>query len=102
VTTDLQDINIEVKTYPVRLRERGQITMPQIVRESLNVAQGDILTLLQIGDLVLLTPRKPQVPQLAEQIVAIMEDEKVSLADLLLGLQEERKAIYRERYQDNA
>jgi len=94
------DTNINVKTFPIRLRDRGQITVPQAVRESLAVADGDVLTLLQVGDVVLLTPKQPQVPQLADKIVAIMEKEEVSLADLLLGLAEEREAIQRERQQD--
>ena len=94
------DTNVDIKTYPIRLRDRGQITVPQAVRERLAVADGDILTLLQVGDVVLLTPKQPQVPQLADRIAALMEKEEISLADLLLGLAEERAAIWRERQQD--
>ncbi len=92
--------SVEVKTYPIRLRGRGQITMPQTVRDNLKVTEGDVLTLLQVGDIVLLTPKQPQVPQLADKIVAMMEAEEISLADLLLGLEEERKAIWQERKKD--
>ena len=98
--TTSPDPNLEIKTYPIRLRERGQITMPQAVRESLAVADGDILTLLQVGDVILLTPKQPQVPQLADKIAALMEQEGVSLADLLAGLAEEREALQRKRQQD--
>ncbi len=94
------DLNIEIKAYPIRLRERGQITVPQAVRERLAVADGDVLTLLQVGEVVLLTPRQPQVPQLADKIVTMMEQEGVSLADLLLDLAEQREAIWQERQQD--
>lgn len=87
----------DAKTYPIRLRGRGQITVPQTVRDNLNVTEGDILTLLQVGDVVLLTPKRPQVPRLADKIVDLMEAEGVSLADLLSGLEEEREAILRER-----
>jgi AbrB family looped-hinge helix DNA binding protein len=87
----------DAKTYPIRLRGRGQITVPQTVRDNLNVTEGDILTLLQVGDVVLLTPKRPQVPRLADKIVDMMEAEGVSLADLLSGLEEEREAILRER-----
>ena len=87
----------DAKTYPIRLRGRGQITVPQTVRDNLNVTEGDILTLLQVGDVVLLTPKRPQVPLLADKIVEMMEAEGVSLADLLSGLEEEREAILRER-----
>ncbi|MFN8454124.1 MAG: AbrB/MazE/SpoVT family DNA-binding domain-containing protein [Anaerolineae bacterium] len=95
--TDALDANINVKTYPIRIRERGQITVPQAVRETLAVADGDILTLIQVGEVVLLTPRQPKVPSLADKIAAIMEQEDLSLADLLLGLAAEREAIQREQ-----
>jgi bifunctional DNA-binding transcriptional regulator/antitoxin component of YhaV-PrlF toxin-antitoxin module len=100
MSSTLQDSNINVRTYPVRLRGRGQITVPQTVRDNLQVTEGDVLTLLQAGDLILLTPKQPKVPELADKIVALMEAENVTLADLLLGLEEERQAIWQERHQD--
>ena len=47
----------------------------------------------------MLIPRQPQVPRLADKIAGLMEEEGVSLADLLQGLKEEREAIWRERAQ---
>jgi bifunctional DNA-binding transcriptional regulator/antitoxin component of YhaV-PrlF toxin-antitoxin module len=94
------DPNIEIRTYPIRLRDRGQITVPRAVRERLAVADGDILTLLQVGEVVLLTSKQPQTPQLADKIADLMEQEGVSLADLLLGLAEEREAIWRQQQKD--
>lgn len=100
MTSILQDSKIEFKTYPVQLQDQGQITVPRGMLDDLGLTEGDTLVLFQIGDLVLLTPKQPQVPLLADKIVAIMEDENVSLADLLAGLQEERKTIQRERKTD--
>ena len=85
------------QTYTVRLRNRGQVSIPRDVRDKMMAEEGDILTLLQIDDLMLLTRRQPRVPVLTEQFTAEMENAGVSLADLLKGLSEEREAIYRER-----
>lgn len=85
-----------IQTHAVRLRERGQITIPRDVRDQLMIVGGEALTLLQIGDLILLTPRQPQVSRLSEQFTAEMDKAGVSLADLLAGLDEERETIYRE------
>lgn len=60
------------------------------MQDQLNLTEGDTLTLLQIGDLVLLTPKHLQVPQ----ITAIREDEGVDLTDLLDGIKTERAAIW--------
>ena len=73
----LQDPNIDVKTYPIRVRDRGQITVPQAVRDRLKVAEGDMLILLQVDELILLTPKQPQVPKLADKIAAMMEKEDI-------------------------
>ncbi|MCL4261567.1 MAG: hypothetical protein KJ069_00055 [Anaerolineae bacterium] len=95
-------MDYEVKTYTVRLRERGQLTLPQPVRESLAEAADalDMLTLVQIDDMLILTPKKLYVTELAKQISAEMERAGVTLADLLEGLAEEREAIWRERLAD--
>ena len=85
-------MSTESQTYTIRLRDRGQVTIPRSVREKLSAEEGDLLTLVQIDDLMLLTPQRPQVPALTEKFTAIMEEEGVTLADLLTGLAEERKA----------
>lgn len=75
------------KTYSLRVRDRGQITLPKAVREQLNANE---LTLVQVGDVFVLSAKQPQVPQLAEQFAQEMQAQNVSLADLLVGLAEER------------
>jgi len=87
-----------VRTYDIRLRQRGQITVPREVRDRLSINEGDTLTLVQVGSILLLTPKRPVVPLLADRIVQLMEEEGVTLADLLIGLEEERAAIYEERW----
>ena len=86
------------QTFPVRLRSNGQITLPQAVRDHWEVADGDILTLLEVGDFVLLSRKEPELPRLADKMVALMAEQGVSLADLLEGLEEERRSIRRARY----
>lgn len=90
----------EIKQTSVRLRERGQITIPQAVRDrwTAEVKDLDVLNLIEIGDAVFLSPKKLLLPELSKQFSALMDEEGVSLADLLEGLAEERQAIYQERY----
>jgi bifunctional DNA-binding transcriptional regulator/antitoxin component of YhaV-PrlF toxin-antitoxin module len=97
-TAQVSDEAISLKTYNVRLRQRGQITVLQEVRKQLNMRDGDTLALAQVDSTLLLTPKQPVVPLLADRIVELMEAEGVTLADLLIGLKEERAAIYQERW----
>ncbi|CAC5344645.1 MULTISPECIES: hypothetical protein [Planktothrix] len=90
-------MDVEIQQFPIILGQGGEITIPQLLQDSLNVNQGDMLVLLQIGNLILLAPKQPQVPQLIDQIVSIMENENVDLTDLLAGLETEREAIWLEK-----
>ncbi len=90
-----------IQSHAVRLRKRGQITIPQPVRDVLGVHEGDVLTLFQIGKVVMFTSRQPQVSRLVDKIAGLMEEEGVRMVDLLQGLAEERKAIWHE-HADNA
>ncbi|MEZ4768004.1 MAG: AbrB/MazE/SpoVT family DNA-binding domain-containing protein [Caldilineales bacterium] len=80
-------------TYSVRVRERGQITLPQPVRNSLAVDTGDTLNLVQIDDILLLSPRHTMIPKLSQEFSEMMHEEGVSLAELLQGLEEERSLV---------
>ena len=59
-------------TYSIRLRQRGQLTLPQAVRRDLAVDKGDVLTLVQIDDLAVLTRRSTLLPKLSEEFIDIM------------------------------
>ena len=83
-----------VNTYPIKIRERGQLTIPQPVREQMSTTSGDVMTLVQFDDFLVLTPKALKFPALAEKITQMMEDEGVSLADMLEGLAEERQRSY--------
>jgi bifunctional DNA-binding transcriptional regulator/antitoxin component of YhaV-PrlF toxin-antitoxin module len=97
VTITSQETDVEIKQFPIIRGQGGEITIPQLLQDSLNVNQGDTLVLLQIGNLIFLTPKQPQVPQLIDRIVTIRENENVSLTDLLSGLEAEREAIWQEK-----
>lgn len=88
--------------FTVRVRERGQITLPQSVRNSLAVDTGDTLNLVQIDDILLLSPRQTMIPRLSQEFTELMQEEGVTLAELLQGLEEERKLIWQERQANRA
>jgi len=91
-----KDQELTIKTFPLSIAEAGQVTLPQEVLDSLQVSPENSLLLLQIGELVLLVPRQPQVSSLADRFVSLMNTSQVSLGDLLEGLQEERQTIWEE------
>jgi len=86
-----------MQTYTIQIRERGQLTLPRKVRTQLALNTGDALTLVQINDIILLSPRQPVIPRLAEEFSQLMDESGVTLADLLQGLDEERERSWHEQ-----
>ncbi len=93
----LPETDVEMQQFPILLGQGGEIIIPQLLQNSLKINQGSMLVLLQIGNLILLSPKQPQAPQLIDQIATIMEKENVGLADLLGGLETEREVIWQEQ-----
>lgn len=86
---------------PVRVlvRQRGQLTIPRNLRESLSIEDGDTLELVPVGDTLVIAPRPLQAPALADRLAGLMEEAGLSLADLLDELPRIREELYRERYE---
>jgi bifunctional DNA-binding transcriptional regulator/antitoxin component of YhaV-PrlF toxin-antitoxin module len=83
--------------YTIRVGKKGNLTLPINLRNKYGVEEGDIYTLIDMGDgAFLLTPRISQVNRLGDRIAQILSDEGVSLDDLLGSLDAERKQYYQE------
>ena len=88
----------EERPYSIQVRRRGQITIPRRLRESLAIKAGDTVSVFQVGEALLLTPRPLQTPQLIERMADMLDESGLTLADLLADLPRIREEIYRERY----
>ncbi len=82
----------------VQVRERGQFTIPAQIRREMGIREGDVFSLIRLGDTLIATRKRLVAQEVARAIEALMEEEGISLEDLLEGLEEERKKYVRERY----
>ena len=86
-------------TNTIQVRKKGSITLPADLRSRYGVDEGDIFTLIDMGDgSFLLTPRISQVNRLGDRVAEILDEEGVSLDDLLSALDDEREKYYRDHY----
>jgi bifunctional DNA-binding transcriptional regulator/antitoxin component of YhaV-PrlF toxin-antitoxin module len=86
-------------TQTIQVRKKGSITLPMELRVKYGLGEGDVFTLIDMGDgSFLLTPRISQVNKLGDRVAQILDDEGVSLDDLLNTLDDERQQYYREHY----
>lgn len=83
----------------IQVRKKGSITLPVTLRRKYNVDEGDVFTLIDMGDgSFLMTPRISKVNQLGNKVKEMLDEEDVSLEDLLATLDEERQRYYQEHY----
>jgi bifunctional DNA-binding transcriptional regulator/antitoxin component of YhaV-PrlF toxin-antitoxin module len=86
-------------TIIIQVRKKGILTLPMDLREKYGVDEGDVFTLIDMGDgSFLLTPRISQVNRLGDRVAEILDSANVSLDDLLDTLDDERERYYQERY----
>ncbi|MFQ6015049.1 MAG: AbrB/MazE/SpoVT family DNA-binding domain-containing protein [Anaerolineae bacterium] len=86
-------------TMTVQIRRKGIITLPVELRRQYGLEEGDVFTLVDLGDgSFLLTPRLSQVARLGDQVARLMAEEGVDLEEVLETLDQERETYYREHY----
>jgi AbrB family looped-hinge helix DNA binding protein len=83
----------------IQIRKKGSLTLPAEMREKYGLNEGDVFTLIDLGEgSFLLTPRLSQVNRLGDRVAEILKEEGVSQEELLNALDEERQRYYREHY----
>ena len=78
-------------TITVRVAQRGVVTLPKSIREAYGLQPGDTLTLLDLGGVLLLSPRRSEVDALADRITQALIERGETLESMLRTLREERE-----------
>jgi AbrB family looped-hinge helix DNA binding protein len=80
----------------LQIRRKGTITLPAKLRKEYKFEEGQILTVIDLGEgTILLTPKVSQVDKLDNQFAEKFKDEGITLEDLLQALNELRKTYNR-------
>jgi len=78
-------------TYQVQVGRRGVITFPKELRDQNNIADGEILNLIELSDGVFVISRRhSQVDEVANKLAQEWQDSGESLESLLTTLREVR------------
>ena len=80
------------------IKSRGQLTIPKRIRVMSRLEEGQIVSIIPVGDSVIITPRRLELEDARREIKRIIKEAGVSPEDLLAGLQEEREKLYQETY----
>lgn len=78
-------------TFQVQVVRRGIITLPKELREHNNIEEGDTLTLIDLGDgVVVMSPKRSRVDEIADKLAKEWQDSSETLESMLSTLREVR------------
>lgn len=87
-----------VKSVTAEIKARGQLTIPKKIREASHLEEGEIVFIIPVGDSIIVTPKRLELDEARRQFKKILKGSGLSVEELLKGLEEEREAVYREKY----
>jgi bifunctional DNA-binding transcriptional regulator/antitoxin component of YhaV-PrlF toxin-antitoxin module len=78
----------------IQIRSKGTVTLPIELRRKYGLDEGDLITLIDLGDgSFLLTPVVTQVDRAGDRVAKAMADEGVSVDEILALIDEERERL---------
>ena len=75
----------------LQVAQRGVVTLPKTLRADYKLEAGDTLTLIDLGGVFVLSPRRAEVDRLAGQIANDLAQRGESLESMLAALREARE-----------
>jgi bifunctional DNA-binding transcriptional regulator/antitoxin component of YhaV-PrlF toxin-antitoxin module len=86
----------------VQMRSKGSITLPASFRKKYKLDEGEFFKMIDVGDgSFFLVPMDSKVMKSADIVARKVKEANVTLEDLLVTLDEERKRYYKEHYVKN-
>ena len=86
------------KVSVAEIKSRGQLTIPKKIREMSHLEEGQVVTIIPVGDSLIITPKRLELDEARRQIRKLLKASGLSLDKLLAGLKEEREILYKETY----
>ena len=86
------------KVAVAEIKARGQLTIPKKIREMSHLEEGQIVSIIPVGDGLIITPRRLELDEAQWEIRKVIKAANVTVEELLEALQEERDRLYQETY----
>jgi len=85
----------------VRVRSRGQLTIPQDMREALSLDEDTGLNIFRVGKVLIMSPKRLQRASLAKEVERERKRRGLSLKDLISDLRVQREKYLAEAYPED-
>ncbi len=86
------------KPFTAEIKARGQLTIPKKIRQMKHLEEGQTVSLVPVGDIVIIMPQRLELVEARRRISRILKESGVSAEEMLEGLVRERETLYKEKY----
>ena len=76
-----------IKPLTTEIKSRGQLTIPKKIRVMGHLEEGQVVSIIPVGDSVIITPKRLELDEARREIKRILKATSLSEEDLLRGLQ---------------
>ena len=87
-----------IKSFVTSIKSRGQLTIPKQIRKVGHLEEGQVVSIIPVGDSIIITPKQLELDEARRQIRKILKDSGISAEEVLSGLKEERTSLHKETY----
>jgi AbrB family looped-hinge helix DNA binding protein len=82
----------------VKVWGKGQLTIPASIRKELKLTEDTPLTLVKVGNVILMTPKLLQVDAVAKKAQKEIKKTRLKVEDVLTDLDHQRARYNKDRY----
>lgn len=86
------------KAVVAEIKARGQLTIPKKIRDASHLEEGNLVSIIPIGDSLFITPKRLALDEAKREMRKVLKASGVSIEELIEGLREERKSLFKETY----
>jgi len=84
-----------IKSFVTSIKSRGQLTIPKQIRKVGHLEEGQIVSIIPVGDSIIITPKQLELDEARRQIRKILKDSGISADEVLSGLKAERASLHK-------
>ena len=75
-----------VRSITAAIKARGQLTIPKKIRLMSHLEEGQVVSIIPVGDSVLITPRRLELDDARREIKRILKETGITPEELLASL----------------
>jgi AbrB family looped-hinge helix DNA binding protein len=82
----------------VRMQEKGQVTIPTVIRKKLGLKRGDLVAVMETPEGIFITPQQVMAAKALDRIGDILKEQGLSVDELIASGRQIRTDLLKETY----